>query len=188
MSRLAWAPSLLLLSAIALSSGCDFLLDSALSQAEAASYEVVVKEDDKLIDAALKGPNENDEVCVPMSEFFAKPEQYKLWAGDREAFKSLGEKCTAAGAPATYALVSKMDEGPIQMGASFAIALPTDKAARTKVFETYNQFWKDQYKAPQAGENKTEDEKEEAAMTQEELEYYLHKDVGQKYLYFSYDD
>jgi hypothetical protein len=164
--------------------GCDAVLDAALSNAEAMSDKEVAKLEDQRVESALKGKNEDNEVCVPMSEFFANPQKYKLWAGDPAAFKSLGEKCVAAGATGAYAIVIQEDQ--LQMTDSFAIALPADKAARTKVFEAYNQFWRDAFKVPAAPAKGAEDEETESM--REELEYYLAKDLGQKYITFSYDD
>lgn len=166
--------------------GCDFILDAALSETEAMSEKEVAKLEDQRVESALKGTNPDNEVCVPLSEFFGNPQKYKLWAGDPQAFKSLGEKCIAAGATGAYAIVTSEDE--IQVSDSFAIALPTDKAARTKVFEAYNQFWKDTFKVPPAGANASAEDKEDAEMRQEELGYYLTKDLGQKYITFAYDD
>lgn len=165
-------------------SGCDFLVDAALSEAEEMSEKELVKLEDQRVESALSGKSEENEVCVPMTEFFANPQKYKLWAGDPAAFKSLGEKCVAAGAPATYAIVNQEDE--VQVTDSFAIALPVDKAARTKVIEVYNQFWKDTFKVPE--KSPTGGESEETEFLREEMESYLAKDIGQKYITFSYDD
>ncbi len=171
-----------LIVALALSFGCDAMLDVAVNESEKYSH----KETDRLFDAALKGPNENGETMVPMSEFFADTSKYQLWAGDPAAFKTLGEKCTAAGATGAYAVVTKNEESKAGTD-TFAFALPTDKGARAKVFEAFNQFWKDRYPAPPLSGNKSEDE-EQKALFQEELDYYLVKDMGQKYITFSYDN
>ena len=184
MTRIQIAVWALFASAIMTTTGCDVALDAALSKSEAMAEKDQAKEDDEMIDAALKGGTEDGTICVPMSEFFANPQKYKLWAGDPKAFQSLGEKCIAAGATAVYALPSKEDG----MCDSFAIALPSEKAARAKVVEAYNQFWKDTLKVPAASPNPTEDEKEEIEIAKEEFEYYLTKDFGQKYIFVAYDD
>jgi hypothetical protein len=184
MSRFRLAFWVLLLPFMAMTAGCDAVLDAALSQSDAMAAKEQAKEDDQMIDAALKGGTEEGTICVPMSEFFANPQKYKLWAGDPKAFQSLGEKCTAAGAPAVYAMPSKEDG----MCDSFAIALPTDKAARAKVFEAYNQFWKDAIKVPASSPNASEDEQDAVDIANEELEYYLANDFGQKYIFFAHDN
>jgi hypothetical protein len=182
MSRFRQMRTVGLLMTFAVSIGCDAMLDVAVNESEKYSH----KETDRLFDAALKGPNENGETMVPMSEFFADTSKYQLWAGDPAAFKTLGEKCIAAGATGAYAVVTK-DEDSKAGTDTFAFALPTDKAARTKVFDAYNQFWKDRYPPQPPTGNKAEDE-EQAAPNQEELDYYLVKDMGQKYITFSYDN
>lgn len=183
MTRLSIS-AMICLVALSLNTGCDAMLDAALSKSEAMAEKEIAKENDRFVDAALKGGTEDGKIAVATSEFFANTQKYTLWSGNASDFKSLADKCIAAGATAAYALPSKEDG----LCDSFAFALPADKSARTKVFDTYNQFWKEMIKVPAVGANATEDDQEAADVAQEELDMYLAKDVGQKYIFFAHDD
>lgn len=73
-----------------------------------------------------------------------------------------------------YAVVSDAFDSGVQVAAQYVIVMPADPAPRTKVIETYNNFWKTDW-------DKLEPEE------QEELKSEFVQDRGQKYLMLSYD-
>src|SRR5689334_20903555 len=99
-----------------------------------------------------------------------KHTNHALWKGDREAIVKLVDQLYEAGAVKVYAVGFDKADNP-QIVAQFVAELPTDAAARKKVFSTHNKFWKKYL----SGED------------EEELKSFMEKDNGQKYLVLNFD-
>lgn len=136
-------------------------------------------EADRSIEAILAGKDEDGDKAVPVEEFFAKLGQgYMLWKGEVEWFQQLADEAKSAGSPAVYAVVSEAF-GATHVCASYIIAMPADPAARPKVIEAYNNFWKRGLVGL--------DNEEERKMVEEDIQSELVQDHGQKYLMLNYD-
>jgi hypothetical protein len=99
-----------------------------------------------------------------------KHANHALWKGDREAIVKVIDELYEAGAVKVYAVGFEKDDNP-QIVAQFVAELPTDAAARKKVFDTHNKFWKKYL----SGED------------EEELKSFMEKDNGQKYIVLNFD-
>lgn len=160
--------------------GCDVMVDSMLADADETTYEEMSKNTDEYGVELIAGKNQDGEYLLPASEFFAEGSQHKIWKGDRATFKKLCEDSIVAGAPAAHAILSK----DLPFCSSYLITMPTDKAARAKVIEVHNQFWKNLASAPVAGADPDEDP---GIDMDDEMVDYMAKDVGQKYLHVIFD-
>jgi hypothetical protein len=179
---MSWRLSALVLFATACTgfAGCDFMIDSMLADADETSYEEMAKSDDEYGAELVAGKNQDGEYLLPASEFFAEGSPHKIWKGDRAIFKKLCEDSIAAGAPAAHAILSK----DVPFCSSYLITMPTDKAARAKVIEVHNQFWKNLASAPVQGGDPDEDP---GVDMDDDMVDYMAKDVGQKYLHVIFD-
>lgn len=129
--------------------------------------------EDQQIELLIAGKDPDGDKAVPVDEFFAKLGQgMMIWKGDVEWFKKLAADSKAAGSPAMYAVVG--DAFGAQVAAQYVIVMPADPAARRKVIEAYNNFWKTDWDQLEPEE-------------QEELKSEFVQDRGQKYLMLSYD-
>lgn len=154
--------------------------DEAKSSSGAASagQSQSAKAEDQRIELLLVGKDEDGDKAIPVEEFFGKlGNGYMIWKGKAEWFKKLAEDVKAAGAPAMYALVGEA-LGSTQVCAQYVITMPAEPAARSKVIDAYNNFWRSGW------EQLSDEERQEA---EEDLPSELTKDVGQKYLLLSYD-
>lgn len=132
-------------------------------------------DEDQQIELLLAGKDPDGDQVVPAEVFFAKIGQgYMIWKGEVAWFKKLWDDSQAAGSPAMHAVVSDAFGSGVQVAAQFVISMPTDPAARAKVIEAYNNFWKTDWDKLEPDE-------------QEELKTEFVTDRGQKYLMLSYD-
>lgn len=146
----------------AFNTGCgDLELD--LPAGSEAKQENASPDDDAL--AMIR----NKEVAEAKA-WLADEKGHVLWKGDRGEIKQLVERLYGAGAPKVYAAgISK--DGPNEIVAQFMAELPSDAAARARIFQVQSAFWKSYLDEP----------------TEDDLQMVIEEDKGQKYLIFNFD-
>ncbi len=93
-----------------------------------------------------------------------------LWKGDREQILQLVNDLYSSGAQAVHA-VEILKEGGKEVVAMFVVTLPGETAARKRVFQIHDDFWR----------------KYLIDATPEDLMDFLAADFGQKYLLLNFD-
>ena len=159
MSVVRCLRSLLLFAALGLP-GCDTGLpefkDSARLSAEARDREA----------EEMLAKKQTPEARA----WLAVDKGHGLWKVDRATAKRLVDSLYAAGAPQVYVSNIVKHDGS-EWTAEFMAELPTDPAARARVFQTAEAFWKSYL--PSEGP--------------EELQELIESDNGQKFMMFNFD-
>lgn len=106
---------------------------------------------------------------VEAREWLANPKSV-LWKGDRKQILDGVKAMYAAGAVKIYAVDILEHEGR-EVSTEFAVELPADKVARSRVINAHNKFWKKYLRHDDA----------------EELKSFTVTDQGQKYLIMNFD-
>ncbi len=161
-------------AACLVSTGCGDMLSDAASKgakeqavaSEATEREKAIREGDAQAAEMLAT---KDEVAEARA-WLADETKHKLWKVDRPTVVKLVDDLYAAGAASVDA-AGIISEGDVQIAALFVVTLPREAAARAKVVEAHNAFWKDFLKDAE----------------EDDLKDYQTRDAGQKHLVVNFD-